>query len=117
MRRSKEKAWETFPKWEHYNDYAQEMEDLNEPYRAGYEEGYEQAEKDLIPHVLKLCEAILFDWPDKQEMAREALIRARDRSLDCDFYKLGECTKGNPGTPCQMEGCTAWRQGKKEKTT
>ena len=30
-------------------------------------EGYMQAEKDLIPLINRLCEAILFDWEDKDQ--------------------------------------------------
>ena len=30
-------------------------------------DGYEQAEKDLIPLINRLCEAILFDWEDKDQ--------------------------------------------------
>ena len=39
--------------------------------RQIYQEGYERAEKDLIPLINRLCEAILFDWKDKAELARK----------------------------------------------
>ena len=29
--------------------------------------GYKEAEKDLIPLINRLCEAILFDWKDKDQ--------------------------------------------------
>lgn len=29
--------------------------------------GYKEAEKDLIPLINRLCEAILFDWEDKDQ--------------------------------------------------
>lgn len=31
--------------------------------------GYKEAEKDLIPLINRLCEAILFDWEDKAKLA------------------------------------------------
>ena len=37
--------------------------------RYFYIKGYEQAEKDLIPLINRLCEAILFEWEDMAELA------------------------------------------------
>ena len=31
--------------------------------------GYKEAKKDLIPLINRLCEAILFEWEDKAELA------------------------------------------------
>ena len=41
--------------------------DVNKPRRLSCIKGYEQAEKDLIPLINRLCEAILFDWKDKDQ--------------------------------------------------
>ena len=41
--------------------------DTHKPIRQIYIKGYEQAEKDLIPLINRLCEAILFDWEDKDQ--------------------------------------------------
>ena len=43
-------------------------------YRSGFIQGYEQAEKDLVPIIDRLTEAILFDWPNMDEVAKEAAI-------------------------------------------
>lgn len=40
----------------------------------GYEQGYEQAEKDLIPLINRLCEAIIMDWDSKDELAKKTLL-------------------------------------------
>ena len=41
-----------------------------ESFRWGFEQGVDWAEKDLIPLINRLCEAIMFDWEDKAELAR-----------------------------------------------
>ena len=44
-------------------------------------QGYEQAEKELIPLINRLCEAILFEWKDAADLARKTLtqIKAREK--------------------------------------
>lgn len=44
-----------------------ELVDANVGKRIVFMEGYMQAEKDLIPLINRLCEAILFDWEDKDQ--------------------------------------------------
>ena len=48
--------------------------------RQLYQEGYKQAEKDLLPIIGELVEAILFDWDDKVEIAKKA-IKKREEYL------------------------------------
>ena len=47
--------------------------DFNALPRSFFQLGYEQAEKDLRPVISKLCEAILFDWDNKADVAKESL--------------------------------------------
>ena len=50
-----------------------EYVDFNSMPRGYFQLGYEQAEKDLRPVINKLCEAILFDWDNKADVAWESL--------------------------------------------
>lgn len=43
-----------------------------------YIAGYKEAEKDLIPLINRLCEAILFDWKDKAELAWKIQSRIKE---------------------------------------
>lgn len=49
--------------------------------RQIYKEGYEQAEKELIPLINRLCEAILFEWKDAAELARKTLTQIGEKKL------------------------------------
>ncbi len=44
-----------------------------------FKAGYEQAEKELIPLINRLCEAILFEWKDAADLARETLTQIKER--------------------------------------
>lgn len=46
--------------------------------RESYIKGYKQAEKDLIPLINRLCEAILFDWDNKAELARDIQSKIKE---------------------------------------
>ena len=48
MTRAEEAALKAYPECAVYNDFAMEFEDINGCYRAGFEVGYEQAEKEII---------------------------------------------------------------------
>lgn len=47
--------------------------------RNSFEKGYEQAEKDLIPLINRLCESILFDWKDKAELAWKIQSKIKEK--------------------------------------
>ena len=53
--------------------------DKNAGARKAYQEGYEQAEKELVPLINRLCEAILFEWKDAADLARKTLIQIKER--------------------------------------
>ena len=38
-----------------------------------------KSEKDLIPLINRLCEAILFDWEDKAELARKIQNQIKEK--------------------------------------
>ena len=48
-------------------------------HRSGIREGKAQAEKDLIPLINRLCEAILFEWKDAADLARKTLLQIKAR--------------------------------------
>ena len=48
--------------------------------RIGFIYGYRQAEKDLIPLINRLCEAILFDLEDKVKFARKIQIQIKEET-------------------------------------
>lgn len=52
--------------------------DFKEPFKAFYldvyQKAYKQAVKDVYPLVRKLCEAVLFEWDDVVDVARETTI-------------------------------------------
>ena len=52
-----------------YNEMMEEDDQYchQESFRWGFEQGVDWAEKDLIPLINRLCEAILFDWEDKDQ--------------------------------------------------
>ena len=56
-----------------YNEMMEEDDQYchQESFRWGFEQGVDWAEKDLIPLINRLCEAILFDLEDKVELARK----------------------------------------------
>ena len=45
--------------------------------RRLFQEGYEQAERDLIPLINQLCEAILFEWKNATDLARKTLTQIK----------------------------------------
>ena len=48
-------------------------------HRSGVREGKAQAEKELIPLINRLCEAILFEWKDAADLARKILTQIKAR--------------------------------------
>ena len=48
-------------------------------HRSGVREGRAQAEKELIPLINRLCEAILFEWKDAADLARKTLTQIKAR--------------------------------------
>lgn len=42
--------------------------------------GYKEAKKDLIPLINRLCEAILFEWEDKAELAWKIQSQIKEES-------------------------------------
>ena len=79
-RSSEEMALRAYPEKDVLNKKATGHYDANYPRRKAYQQGYEQAEKDIIPLINRLCEAILFDWEDKVELAWkiQSQIKARE---------------------------------------
>lgn len=51
--------------------------------RSAFEKGYEQAEKELIPLINRLCEAILFESRNKVELVLkiQAQIEEKEEEL------------------------------------
>lgn len=78
-KRAEVAALKAYPECAVYNDLAMEYDDINGCYRAGFEVGYEQAEKELIPLINRLCKAILLG-EDAADLARgvQAQIKARE---------------------------------------
>lgn len=48
-------------------------------HRSGVREGKAQAEKELIPLINRLCEAILFESKDAADLARKTLTQIKAR--------------------------------------
>ena len=72
-KRAEAEALKTYP----YEDGIKGM--ICENSRYIFIQGYEQAERDLIPLINQLCEAILFEWKDAAELARKTLIQIKGR--------------------------------------
>ena len=53
--------------------------DVNTYPRCLFQEGYEQAAKNLLPKIARLAEAILFEWDNKVELAKEMAEFAHER--------------------------------------
>ena len=68
MSKRAEEAWAVY-------EYREHPKGL---YYTCYVDGYEQAEKDLIPLINRLCEAILMDWENKADVARETLTKLKE---------------------------------------
>ena len=82
MSRAEELANELFPEpnMENYDDILIYRADRDNAImgRAMCYKVYEQAEKDLIPLINRLCEAILFDWDNKAELAWEIQSKIKE---------------------------------------
>lgn len=40
----------------------------------------------------------------------------QNKMMACKWFRNGgECGKGLPGTPCELEGCVAWEHSEEEK--
>ena len=65
-----------------YNEMMEEDDQYchQESFRWGFEQGVDWAEKDLIPLINRLCEAILFDLEDKVELARKIQIQIKEET-------------------------------------
>ena len=59
------------------NQYGEWNSDINSQKRKAYQEGYEQAEKELVSLINQLCEAILFDWKDAADLAWKTLTQIK----------------------------------------
>ncbi len=64
-----------------YNEMMEEDDQYchQESFRWGFEQGVDWAEKDLIPLINRLCEAIMFDWEDKAELARKIQNQIKEK--------------------------------------
>ena len=47
--------------------------------RQAYVKGWEEVERELLPMLKELTEAVLFDWENKADVAREIAIRLKER--------------------------------------
>lgn len=66
MTRAEEAASEAYPELcRYYRDYEQLAK------RQIFQQGYKKAEKGLLPKIARLAEAILFDWDNRVELAKE----------------------------------------------
>jgi len=48
-----------------------------EAYMRGFAQGAKEERKDLAPLINRLCEAILFEWKDAADLARETLTQIK----------------------------------------
>lgn len=40
----------------------------------------------------------------------------QNKMVTCKWFRNGgECGKGLPGTPCELEGCVAWEHSEEDK--
>jgi hypothetical protein len=47
--------------------------------RQAYVKGWEEVERELLPMLKELTEAVLFDWENKEEIARQVAIHLKER--------------------------------------
>ena len=47
--------------------------------RTIFVQGYEEAEKELIPLIYRLCESCIFDSVNKADVAKEILVKLEER--------------------------------------
>ena len=47
--------------------------------RQAYIKGWEEVERELLPMLKELTEAVLFDWDNKADVAREIATRLKER--------------------------------------
>lgn len=47
--------------------------------RQAFVKGWEEVERELLPMLKELTEAVLFDWENKADVAREIAIRLKER--------------------------------------
>lgn len=47
--------------------------------RQAFVKGWEEVERELLPMLKELTEAVLFDWDNKADVAREISIRLKER--------------------------------------
>ena len=65
-----------------YNEMMEEDDQYchQESFRWGFEQGVDWVEKDLIPLINRLCEAILFDLEDKVKLARKIQSQIKEET-------------------------------------
>ena len=47
--------------------------------RQAFVKGWEEVERELLPMLKELTEAVLFDWDNLTEVAREIAIKLKER--------------------------------------
>lgn len=47
--------------------------------RQAFVKGWEEVERELLPMLKELTEAVLFDWENKADVAREIATRLKER--------------------------------------
>ena len=47
--------------------------------RQAYVKGWEEVERELLPMLKEITEAVLFDWDNLTEVAREIAIKLKER--------------------------------------
>lgn len=47
--------------------------------RQAFVKGWEEVERELLPMLKELTEAVLFDWENVADVAREIAIRLKER--------------------------------------
>lgn len=80
LSRSEQRALEAYPTLEQavFDEMYPRLLFTRNTERSAFVKGYEQAEKDLIPLINRLCEAILFDWDNKAELAWEIQSKIKE---------------------------------------
>jgi len=47
-------------------------------YQEGFREGYKNAQGEIYPIVSRLCEAVLFEWDNVADVARETAVKIEE---------------------------------------
>lgn len=93
-KRAEEKALEAYPVKQRYNDYYGDYEDMNIVERVSFQEGYEQAEKDLGWHSVD----------ESLPPVDEEVIALTDEFNTAPIYKIAFGHIVNPHLTVDIDG-------------